>query len=144
MKDEKLRLLSLKLVSDNENYMSAFRKNIDMYIREKDITLRDISESADLSFDTLKTFVYGNGSDCKLSTAIRLSKAFHVSIDELVGSDTLPDDLRHSIALYRNLSDKDRKIVLWLIDYLSELHSDTEKCVSVSISGVNHKVVSTL
>ena len=62
MKDEKLRLLSLKLVSDNENYMSAFRKNIDMYIGEKDITLRDISESADLSFDTLKTFVYGNGS----------------------------------------------------------------------------------
>ena len=83
MKDEKLRLLSLKLVSDNENYMSAFRKNIDMYIGEKDITLRDISESADLSFDTLKTFVYGNGSDCKLSTAIRLSKAFQVSIDEL-------------------------------------------------------------
>ena len=59
MHNEKLNKLSLKLVADKTNYMSAFKKNIDMYINEKDIKLREISEKADIPFETLKSFIYG-------------------------------------------------------------------------------------
>lgn len=46
MEREKLKKLSLKLSSNRENYMDSFRKNIDMYIAEKDITLREVAEKS--------------------------------------------------------------------------------------------------
>ena len=82
MQNEKLKKLSLKLVSNPDDWMSSFRKNIDMYISEKDITIRELSEVADINFETLKSFIYGDAKDCKLSTAIKLAKALHISIDE--------------------------------------------------------------
>lgn len=116
MENEKLKKLSLNLVADKENYMSAFRKNIDMYIAEKDITIREVAEVADISFDTLKTFIYGDSKDCKLSTAVKLARAFNVSIDELVGAETMNSIVRENVAKCRNLPDAQ----LYLIRYLIE------------------------
>lgn len=127
MENEKLKKLSLKLCSDKQNYMSAFRKNIDMYIAEKDITLREIAEKADISFDTLKTFVYGDSKDCKLSTAVKLSRAFHVSIDELVGAETVLPEARECMALYRNLPDNEKYLVRWYVSYINTLNKKNEK-----------------
>lgn len=124
MENEKLKKLSLNLVSNKDDWMQSFRKNIDMYIKEKDITLREISEKADISFDTLKTFVYGSSTDCKLSTAIKLARAFNVSIDELVGAETIETETRECIRLSRNLKDHHRYVIRSYVRHQYKLHGN--------------------
>ena len=113
-------------MSDKTNYMHAFRQNIDMYLAEKDITLKEVSEAADISFDTLKTFVYGDAKDCKLSTAVKLARAFHVSIDELVGAETVLPQAKESMGLYRTLPENDQYLARWFINYLVSLNNSSE------------------
>lgn len=126
MNNEKLKKLSFNLCADKENYMQAFRKNVDMYLSQKDITLREISEKADISFDTLKNFVYKDTSDCKLSTAVKLARAFGVSIDELVGAETIEETTRNNIARCRNLPDNALYLVRWYINYMITLNKNNE------------------
>ena len=87
MDKEKLKNISKNLSADSNDFMSAFRQNMFMYIDEKDITIKDISEESDVPFSTLNTFLYGNSKDIKLSTAVKLAKALNVSIDELLEND---------------------------------------------------------
>lgn len=129
MHNEKLNKLSLKLVADKTNYMSAFKKNIDMYINEKDIKLREVSEKADIPFETLKSFIYGNSKDCKLSTAVKLARAFNVSIDELVGAETIEEETRKVIAMSRNLKEHHRKVIRMYAKHQYILHSNEKPCI---------------
>ena len=69
---EKLKEISTHLSADRTDYISAFRKNLFMYIEEKDITIKDISEASGVPFSTLNTFLYGDSKDAKLSTAVKL------------------------------------------------------------------------
>lgn len=126
MKNEKLKEISMNLCSDKQNYMSSFRKNVDMYVSQKDITLREIAEEADMSFDTLKNFLYKDSADCKLSTAVKLAKALNVSIDELVGTDTLDILTKESLSICRNLPENDLLLVRWFIRCLADLNSQNE------------------
>ena len=126
MNDEKLKKLSLNLVADKNDYMSAFKKNIDMYINEKDIKLREISEKADIPFETLKSFIYGNSKDCKLSTAVKLARAFNVSIDELIGAETIEEETRKVIAMSRNLKEHHRKVIKMYAKHQYILHGENE------------------
>ena len=134
MEKEKLKKLSLNLTTDRNDYMKAFRKNIDMYIAEKDITLREISEAADIPYSTLNTFVYGNSADCKLSTAVKLARAFGISIDELVGAGTIEDETRTTIATARNLKDHHRHVIRMFAKHQYLLHGDVpEKSKQISV-----------
>ena len=126
MENELLRKLSMDLCSDKHNYMKSFRKNVDMYVSEKDITLREIAEMADMPFETLKNFLYKDSTDCKLSTAVKLARAFNVSIDELVGAETINDVSRESIAICRNLPDNALYLVRWYIRYIESLNRKNE------------------
>lgn len=121
MTREKLIYLSKNLVSDKENYMSAFHKNINMYVSQPDLTIREIAEMSNLPFSTINTFLYGNSKDCKLSTAISLSKAMQVSIDELVGCDTLSDEERSVIQDLRNFAPRTKYLIHWFIDFQKTL-----------------------
>ena len=102
MDKEKLCGISRKLTSNRENFIAAFRKNLFMYSDEKDITLKESAENADIPFSTLNSFLYGSSKDIKLSTAVKLAHALDVSIDELVGADTLSGLSRESIAICRS------------------------------------------
>ena len=113
MKNELLKKLSMNLCADKHNYMKSFRKNVDMYISEKDITLREVAEMADMPFDTLKNFLYKDSADCKLSTSVKLARAFNVSIDELIGAETINEVSRESISICRNLPDNALYLIRW-------------------------------
>lgn len=127
MKKEKLMKMSLNLTSDRNDYMSAFRHNVDMYIAEKDITIREVSEVADISYSTLNTFLYGTSKDCNLSTAVKLARALGVSIDELVGAETIEEETRECIAMSRNLPDYVRYLNKSFIRHQYKLHSEFDK-----------------
>jgi len=117
MESEHLRKLSRKLVAEPTNYMNSFRRNIQMYIDEKNITLADIAERADISIETIKTLLYGKAADCKLSTAVSLARALEVSVDELIGAGTLESVVTESIQITRNLPDHLIYFIRWAIRY---------------------------
>ena len=141
MENELLKKLSLNLCASKHDYMKSFRKNVDMYISEKDITLREVAEIADMPFDTLKNFLYKDSADCKLSTAVKLARAFNVSIDELIGAETINEVSRESIAICRNLPDNALYLIRWYIRYIDSLNKKNEphrRYVSVMELECNH------
>ena len=141
MENEKLKKMSMNLCASKHDYMKSFRKNVDMYISEKDITLREVAEIADMPFDTLKNFLYKDSADCKLSTAVKLARAFNVSIDELIGAETINEVSRESIAICRNLPDNALYLIRWYIRYIDSLNKKNEphrRYVSVMELECNH------
>ena len=124
MNKEKLKKISKNLSANSDDFMSAFRKNMFMYIDEKDITIKDISEEACVPFSTLNTLLYGNSKDIKLSTAVKLAKALNVSIDELIGAETINEVSRESIAICRNLPDNAVYLIRWYIRYIDSLNKN--------------------
>lgn len=93
------------LVSNPTNYIESFRKNIFLMMDEHDLSLRELSEKADMPYETLKSFLYGDAKDCKLSTAVKVSRAFNISIDELVGAGTMHPLSRQSLSMCRKMPD---------------------------------------
>lgn len=127
IENEKLKKMSLKLCSDKHNYMASFRRNLDMYIKDKDITLKKLSDKSDVPFETLKTLVYKTSSDCKLSTAVKLARALDISVDELIGSETICKESRKSLAIARNLPENDISLIRWQIRHLYSIGRHDEK-----------------
>lgn len=126
LKKEKLLNISKKLITNQDDFVSSFRKNLFLYIKEKEITINDISEESGVSFSTLNSFLYGKSNNMQIGNAIKLARALNVSIDELVGAGTIPDISRESVSLCRNLPENDLYLVRWLIRYLDCLNRKTE------------------
>lgn len=126
MNKEKLKKISKNLSANSNDFMSSFRKNMFMYLEEKDITIKEISEEADVPFSTLNTFLYGESKDIKLSTAVKLAKALNVSIDELIGAETINEVSRESISICRNLPDNALYLIRWYIRYIESLNKKNE------------------
>lgn len=133
MNREKLNKLSQNLLSDRDEYITAFRKNLDMYIADDDFTIRQIAEESDIPFSTLNSFLYGNAKDCKLSTAVKLARALNVSIDELVGCETLSDSERWALIQARNMPNKTRYLLKWFIDFQSSCIKKEERARIISV-----------
>lgn len=105
MENKKNKNSNENLVSNPTNFIDSFRKNIFYLMETHDLSLRELSEKADMPFETLKSFLYGNSKDCKLSTAIKISTAFHISIDELVGAETIHPLSKESLSMCRQMPD---------------------------------------
>lgn len=126
IKKEKLRKISRKLSADQTDYMTVFRENLFQYVDDKEITLTEIADKAGIPLSTLNSFLYGNTSDPKLSTVVKLSRALEISIDELIGAETIADKQRESISICRNLPEHDVYLVRWFIRYLEDLNRDAD------------------
>lgn len=120
MNDVELRALSSRLVAQPDNYMRSFRRNISLYIDQKEITLQEVAEKADISLSTLKSLLYGDAKDCTLSTAIKLAKVFDVSVDELVGCGTISPQTCNSLQIMRQLPESFTHFVRWCIKFHQE------------------------
>lgn len=134
MNQEKLKKLSQNLFTNRDNYMESFRKNIDMYLAQKDVTLRELSELANIPAGTLSSLLYGTQKDCKLSTAVSLSRVFGISVDELIGAEVLDPLTRERLAICRTLPEHSLYLVQWFIreqKRLNEKHQKGEKVISV-------------
>ena len=105
MENKKRKIEVENLVSNPTNYVDSFRKNIFLLMDVKDLSLRELSEKADMPYETLKSFLYGDAKDCKLSTAVKISRAFDISIDELVGAETMHPLSRQSLTMCRKMPD---------------------------------------
>lgn len=129
---KKLRELSQNLEYNPDNYMKSLRNNLMMYIGQKDITLNDLADKADVSVNTLKTLIYGYSDDCHMSTVIKLAKALSVSVDELIGCGTLAHETCKSLQIMRMLPESFTHFVRWATHY----HYDMLNSSKVSIKSV--------
>ena len=128
-------------VSDNVTFMESLRENVITLKAQQKLTLRTLAEKADLSEDTLGTFLNGKAKDCNLSTVIKLAKALDISIDELVGAGTINEVTRESMAICRNLPDNAVYLIRWYIRYIDSLNRQNEpnkRYVSVMELECNH------
>lgn len=128
-------------VSENGNFMECLRENVVTLKRQKNWTLRVLAEKADLSEDTLNTFINGKGKDCNLSTVIKLAKALNISIDEMVGADTINLATRESLSICRTLPENAVYLIRWYIRYIDSLNKNNEpnkRYVSVMELECNH------
>ncbi len=127
MKNQNSKNSEENLVAKSTRYIDTFRKNIDMLMKEHNYTIKETAEIADISYDTLKTFLYGKDSkDCRLSTAVKLARAFHISVDELVGAGTFEPQNLESIQIYRSLPNGSRHFLDWHIrnqKFICEKHT---------------------
>lgn len=141
IKKEKLKEIAKKLSANKLDFMSAFRRNMYLYIDDKDITMNDIADTSGVNLSTLKTFFYGNSRDAKLSNAVKLARAFGVSIDELVGAETIPELSRESLRMCRELPENDLLLVRWFIRYLHQINQGlepTKRYVSIMLLEPNN------
>lgn len=112
-----LRSLSKNLITDPDDYMSSFRKNLFMYVDQKDISLAEIADDADISLSTLRSFLYGDSKDCHVSTVVKLARALNISCDELLGAGTISEQTCESLQLMRQLPESFTHFVRWATHY---------------------------
>lgn len=129
-----LRRLSNQLISEPDDYIKSFRKNLFMYIERKDITLAELAEAADISTNTLRSFLYGDATDCHVSNVVKLARALHVSVDELLGSGTISPQTCESLQLTRMLPESFTHFVRWAIHYHYNMQNTqvvTERAIEI-------------
>lgn len=134
MKNQNLKISGEKRVEKSTKYIDIFRRNIDTLMEQHEYTIKETAEIADISFDTLKTFLYDkDAKDCRLSTAVKLARAFNVSIDELVGAETIDSRSMENLQIYRSLPDGSKALIDWHIKnqkFIREKHNN-KKIISV-------------
>lgn len=141
IKKEKLEQISQNLTKNKDDFSLAFRKNLNLYISDNEITLSDISNDSDIPWNTLNSFLYGKSNNLRIDNVVRLARALNVSIDELVGAETIPELSIESLRLCRELSENDLCLVRWFIRYLHSLEQKTPKknrCISVMIPSIDN------
>lgn len=125
------------LTDKRSNLMDNFRKNLNNYIG--DMTLSELSERAEIPFSTLRGMLYENGSDCKLSNAVKLAKVFHVSVDELFGTETMEERTTDCLSICRQLPENLRYLISWFIKHQKTLYSRKEHRKSIGIMKPKYK-----
>lgn len=123
-----------KMVEKSTKYIDTFRKNIDMLMLEHDYTIKETAEIADISYDTFKTFLYDKeAKDCRLSTAVKLARAFHISIDELVGAGTFKPEGLEGIKAYRSLPEGSKRFLDWHVRNQKFIHEQQNSTKFVNV-----------
>lgn len=120
---EKTKKTEEKNVTKKKGHIEALRRNIDILMDEHNYTIKELAEKADITFESLRTFLYDKDAiDCRLSTAVKLSRVFGVTIAELAETGTIEDHLLKTIKSFRKLSKSEKSLIEFLIDYYASTH----------------------
>lgn len=113
------------------DFVNNIKENLNNYTGN--LTLPEIAESADVPFSTLKNILYGNSTDCKLSTAEKLAKFLGITIGELVGSETLTEDAKECFEIYRGLSNRSKYLTRWFIKHQKMIYSENISAKTIGV-----------
>lgn len=134
MKNLKSQNIYLDLVSNCGNYMESLRYNVGLLRSYYGWSVRVLAEKSDMSEDTLQTFLKGKSKDCNLSTAVKLAKALNVSIDELVGAETIKKETRECVAMSRIMPDYVQYLNRVFVKHQYKIHSNfDEKSINIPV-----------
>ena len=124
---KKPKNLEKKLVKNPQNPTSSLRMNVDTLMDIYGYTLSELSEKANISYETFKAFFYGKSDECRLSTAVKLARLFNLSIDEIVGSGTVSDDIEEYINMYKSLPDYSKYLVKYFVKHQASIYNHREE-----------------
>lgn len=124
-KEEKLEI-SKNLTENEDDCTSAFRQNLFTYLKSPNLTLNKLAEESGVSYSMLNSFLYGNSNSVKIDNVVKLAKALDISMDELVGANTIPQLSRESLRMCRELPENDLLLVRWFIRYLDRLNQNLD------------------
>lgn len=117
---------SEKIFKNDVDFSETFRHNIWKYAEQKSMTIVDVANKSQIPINTINSFLHHVSNDMKVSNVSKIAKTLNISIDELVGADTLPELTKESIQICRDLPDNDLLLVRWFIRCLNDLNSKTE------------------
>lgn len=89
--------------------------HIQQYMSEHNMSASAFAEKADMSFNTLQSILYKK-KDCRVETAIAISKVLGIGMDEMLNTGSMPDATLLSIKKTRSLSEHRRLLVRRYID----------------------------
>lgn len=125
----KQKNLNQKEKNESKNsvdFSDTFRNNIWRYAEDRGMTIVDVANKSKVPPNTINSFLHRYSNDMKVSNAAKIAKTLGISIDELVGADTMHDLTKESLDMCRNLPDNDLMLVRWFIRCLNDLNSKTE------------------
>ena len=115
-----------------QNFIETLRKNLDIIMDERNLTIRELAELCDITYDTLKTFLYDKeAKDCRLSTVVKLSKGLGIPIGMLIGS--LDEEALELLKMYRSLPKGSKALIDWHIKHQTFLHEQHDNTRFISI-----------
>ena len=94
-----------------------FKTTLRNYLHEKKITLNTLAKQAGLPEDTLRSVVYGNTKDIKLSTILKIADVLDCSLDELVNRHYYSDTERNLFKRIHNLSEPSFRMISLMVDF---------------------------
>lgn len=114
------------LVKNSVEMSDIFRQNILMYAEKEHLSMVDVANRSNIPINTINSFLHKISNDMKVSNVAKIAKTLNVSIDELIGSDTMHEMTKESLAVCRTLPENDLYLVRWFIRYLDRLNQETE------------------
>lgn len=108
------------------DYSDTFRNSLLNYVGKRDETLAGVANKSGVPINTINSFIHKTSNDMKASNVAKIAKVLNVSIDELIGTDTLHELTKESLEICRNLPDNDLMLVRWFIRCLADLNSQNE------------------
>lgn len=125
-KQKNLSIQNERMVKNSVDFSDMLRSNLLKYVEDKGMTIVEIANKSDIPINTLNSFLHHFSNDMKVFNAVKIAKTLGISVDELVGSDTLPELTKESLAVCRTLPENDLYLVRWFIRYLDTLNKQAE------------------
>lgn len=129
-----------KLQKNQSKYFVNMRRNVDALMEEKGYTIKDLTRISGLSPTVVDSFLYKYDlQDCKLSTAVGMSRAFGLTIAELAETDTISEEVLTIIRAFRTLPVAEQKLIAFLVGSFAHTHEEhkSERNINVMIPQCN-------
>lgn len=107
-----------KLVEKNKTYGDTFSKNVNLLKEQYGFTIQDISDGTGLSQETIKSILYYENKDYKITHLAKMAEFFNLSMEELCGSSALHENTIASIEKLRILEGKYNYFLQATIDWM--------------------------
>lgn len=140
MENQKNKNIRMNLVSKPDNWIEAFRENVGMLRYHYGWSVHTLALKVDMSENTLNNFLKGKTKDCDQSMAIKLARAFNVTVDELIGAGTMDPETRECVAMAGQLKPYHRYVIRSYVKHQYLLHSEeaSNKQISVMLPDCQH------
>lgn len=97
---------------EKDSYINALKNNIEKYMSFSGITMKELSETANIPFATLNNLLYSKTlKDCKISTVINLARAMGITIDELLGCSAMSKEEFDLISTMRRIPERTKFMI---------------------------------
>ena len=97
--------------------ITALSNRMKELMRAKDWDIEDVAEKSGLPYETVRNVYYGKTADPKISTIMKLAKAFNLSVNCLMGDCQHTPEERALLQYFRSCGHHGRSLILMSAKY---------------------------